>query len=311
MFGAQHIVILIDSTKQMYVPSIPFQGTNITPMHAAMKACESILRQKIRHVATNKTGKRDGIGILFYGSKVSTAEESDDDDDNNKNSNNDDVIESDLEDSEIENPPTNAPVKWILSLAPPGIQQVKTIQSCLDNSTSGRNLHQECCPDEEFDSSRPLRTALQEASKTFATAKCVKRRARSDKAPPDAKSIWIFTCRDTPCRNLTEDRQHFITTCRDVHENGIDILVWPFSIDFDSTLFYKDIISTPPPDDFTWVDFLYDMQHHWNQTRILFSVPLLFPNSEPCQPGIMMDFFRTVVPQRRPMPVWITQTTKK
>ena len=281
-----------------------FQDAIITPMHAAMKACESILRQKIRNVATSKTGKRDGIGILIYGPKVSSVVESDDDDDN-------DVIESDLEESATLNPSTNTPVKWILSLAPPGIQQVKTIQICLDDSNLGRNLHQECCPEEEIDSSRPLRTALHEASKTFANAKCVKRRARSDKAPPDAKSIWIFTCRDTPCRDLTEDRQHFVTTCRDVNENGIDILVWPFSNDFDCTLFYNDIISTPPPDDFIWGDFLHDMQHHWNQTRTLFSIPLLFPNSAPHQPGIMMDFFRTVKPQRRPIPVWITQTTKK
>ena len=102
-----------------------------------------------------------------------------------------------------------------------------------------------------------------------------------------------------------------LIAAKDAQDNGIDIQVWPFSNEFDASIFYKEIISAPPPDDFSFGEMLENMQQQWNKIRKVMSIPLLMQNHLPDCPGIMLDFFRTVVPQRRPMPVWITQTTKK
>lgn len=293
-------MVLIDSARQMYIPSIAFQDAIITPMNAAIQVCESMLRQKVSHVAISKIGKRDGIGVMLYGQKE-IAQESDEDD-----------VESDIEESPTEHLSSkNAPFKVILSLAPPGIQQLKNMRACLVGSTLSHDL-QKYCPDDDYDdSSRPLRSALHEASKIFASAKCVKRKTLSDKSKPDSKNLWIFTCRDTPCQNLEEERQHLLIAAKDAQDNGIDIQVWPFSNEFDASIFYKEILSAPPPDDFSFGEMLENMQQQWNKIRKVMSIPLLMQNHLPDCPGIMLDFFRTVVPQRRPMPVWITQTTKK
>lgn len=283
----------------MYVPSIPYEDTLLSPMDAAMKACQLMLRHKLNQVAVSKIGKRDGIGIMIYGPKIVSHDDSSSDEDD---------VDSDLEADE--SPliaSTNSLVKAILSLAPPGIQQAKTLQHIIEE----RDLRQECCPEADTESSRPLRSALSEASKIFNNAKCVKKRTLSDKAPPDSKSIWIFTCRDTPCRDLSEERQYLLEAAKDVQENGISIQVWPLCINFDTSVFYNDILSTLPAEDFDYVDTLDSMQQQWNKIRRILSVPLLLPATPPEHPGIMLDFFRAVNPQRRPMPVWITQTTKK
>lgn len=298
-FGAQHILVLIDSAREMYVPSISCQDTMLSPMDAAMNACQCMLRHKLNQVAVRKIGKRDGIGIVLYGPKLVSHDDSSSDEGD---------VDSDLEAEESPPiPSTNSLLKSILSLSPPGIQQVKTLQHIVEE----RDLREEYCPDADTDSSRPLRSALSEASKVFNNAKCVKKRTLSDKSPPDFKSIWIFTCRDTPCRDLSHERQYLLEAAKDVKENGISIQVWPLCIHFDTSIFYNDIVSTPPADEFDYVDMLDSMQLQWNKTRRVLSVPLLLPATPPEHPGIMLDFFRTVNPQRRPMPVWITQTTKK
>lgn len=68
MYGAQHVQILIDCRPSMFVKSIPTEdGEMISPMQASLVACETLLRNKVKHVAVHKTGKRDGVGIILYG----------------------------------------------------------------------------------------------------------------------------------------------------------------------------------------------------------------------------------------------------
>lgn len=67
--GAQHVMILVDCRHSMFIPSISHQDDKISPMQASLLACEQVLRNKVRNVAVVKTGKRDGVGVLLYGSK--------------------------------------------------------------------------------------------------------------------------------------------------------------------------------------------------------------------------------------------------
>ena len=39
----------------------------ITPFDAALMACEKLLHLRVHYVATSRTGKRDGVGVLLYG----------------------------------------------------------------------------------------------------------------------------------------------------------------------------------------------------------------------------------------------------
>lgn len=68
-FGAQHVLILIDCRPSMFEQTISIgeDGVFVSPMDVALDVCEKFLRSKVKQVATNKTGKRDGVGILLYG----------------------------------------------------------------------------------------------------------------------------------------------------------------------------------------------------------------------------------------------------
>jgi hypothetical protein len=63
--GAQHVMILVDCRPSMFVPSFPHESDMISPMQASLLAIEEVLRNKVKHVAVLKTGKRDGVGVLL------------------------------------------------------------------------------------------------------------------------------------------------------------------------------------------------------------------------------------------------------
>jgi hypothetical protein len=75
-FGAQHVVALIDCSRPaIYVPHIEYSATSaddvgitlITPLDAALVvACERLCRDRVLCVATQKAGRRDGVGVLLY-----------------------------------------------------------------------------------------------------------------------------------------------------------------------------------------------------------------------------------------------------
>lgn len=143
-FGAQHVLVLIDCRPSMFVPSIPGEqeGETISPMQASLKACEQLLRSKVKHVAVHKTGKRDGVGIMLYGIP------------DNTNS-----------------------THPLVELQQPGVEQIQKIRAYVE----GKASVEEDCKLEDMKSketSWTLRKALQKANEAITKAKYVYKSCR-------------------------------------------------------------------------------------------------------------------------------------
>ena len=290
-YGAQHVLILIDCCPTMFQPcvvvvqsqsqsqsqsqnndNVEQQNTpqlTISPFDAALRAVAQLLKLRVKYVATSKTGKRDGVGVMLFGTKR-------------------------RKDTTAYGGTTST--YPLIPMEPPGIQQVLDIQKCLpkdtirDVSTSScnnkgrsplfyfstetpssslstaantrqRDLQQEF-EDQDNENQQPsdvaasmghntlctLRSALTQANKAFQDAKCVKKETASYKGPPDTKAIWIFTNTDDPCNGNEEEKKQVEIITKDVIANGVEIQVWPLpkasssmSFDFDRNLFYNRI----------------------------------------------------------------------
>jgi len=158
MYGAQHVIILIDTNKSMFHPCIRLHSSQqegdsdggesghiispnmdidddtllVTPFDAALIAAERLLHHKVRTVVTTKTNKRDGVGVILYGSHMKTERNNSSEErghDRIININEADDEEDDEED--IESPHANSSVRVLIDLTPPGVEQIKTIRSCL------------------------------------------------------------------------------------------------------------------------------------------------------------------------------------
>jgi ATP-dependent DNA helicase 2 subunit 1 len=255
--GAQHVFILIDCHPSMFLPLCRYNDTDdhdvvISPFDAALIAVHQLLKLKVKHVATNKSGKRDGVGVLLFGTKsISTTAPS----------------AFSL---------SNTCYKWI-DLEPPGITQVLNVQMSLPplkkyplsddqyppNNTSanlhkrGRDLQQEfASTTAEYITKKnetklsPLRAALVRANDTFCTAKCVDRKNSSN----HSNVIWIFTNQDDPCYGNEEEKRQVAQIAKDVMQNEISIKLWDLPVagkgsTFDRTLFYDKIIHTKDDED--------------------------------------------------------------
>lgn len=168
-FGAQHVVVLIDCHPSMFVPCIEWEGDTISAMDYALIACEHLCRNRVLHVATSKTGKRDGVGVFLYGTRGGRLQEEEE----NAHSDEEDG-DSDVEDAASPHM-IQLTTKCLVALAPPGIQQIRGLRACLYDEVRGRQRDLE----KEFGSGKVnsddvgahLRNALHEASKTFVNAK--------------------------------------------------------------------------------------------------------------------------------------------
>lgn len=358
--GARHVVVLLDCHSSMWNPCIrliqdddddeteesqPLQS----PMDVALTICERWVRHKVLQVATHpRTGKRDGMGILLYGTQPLSKEElnsprpSQDDDDKQ-----DDDNEEEEDDRSIPSSGVVSTTHTLLPLEPPGIPHVKDLLECLPNTKLGgqrsRNLQDHYALKETMNDSHTfLRSALQEAKMAFALAKCV--RAPSSKSPQDTKSLWIFTTNDDPCAGDTQEQQHMETMAKDAAESGIRIHVLPLKSSsqhsFDVTKFWNRIIRPSPLQpqgdpvfvgSTTWeeeggatssatpsldVDDVLRHLQKWEVTRKVFSHPLLLPDWKDRgeteeTPHIMLDFYRVVQLQRKPTHVMLHQQTKR
>ena len=279
--GAQHVLVLIDCRPSMFVPSIPEQehGETISPMQASLKACEKLLRNKIKHVAVQKTGKRDGVGIMLYGI-----------------------------------PKDNQTTQILVPLEPPGIQQIQKIRAYIEGKGSLQEEYQVGTKAADSSGLSPLRTALQNADGAFNQAKCVKQPTPSDKALPDAKSVCIFTNDDDPLRENDQERMKVEKAANDAIENGVELHLWPMKTNFRSD-FYDSILRTPveTQESFDMEDLMLRIHRDFRKTRTAFSCPMLLPDwrNRPDDPGIQIDFYRPVQLQSKPQPITIHQETKK
>lgn len=127
-------MILIDTRPSMFVPSITsdfdLSKAKVSPFQAAIQACEYVLRNKVKNVAVHKTGRRDGVGVLLFGRE--------DESNNNKS------------------------VSTLLSLEPPGVDQVKQIRNFNEKELTSKEEASAICP---------LRDAIFQANKFFQNAK--------------------------------------------------------------------------------------------------------------------------------------------
>ena len=98
-----------------------------TPFDASLMAVERLLHHKVRTVAMSKLGKRDGVGVILYGTpddiKKNHDEKEGDDDENDEDNEDDNQVEEETN--------ANESLKELIKLTPPGVDQIKTIRSCL------------------------------------------------------------------------------------------------------------------------------------------------------------------------------------
>ena len=106
-------------------------------------AVERLLHHKVHTVATSKINKRDGVGVLLYGVPIksqSTASfhkdrdfiQNDDENNGDQDDDDDDDDEMEMDDNHHqEQHHANETLRTLIELSPPGVDQIKTIRSCL------------------------------------------------------------------------------------------------------------------------------------------------------------------------------------
>lgn len=336
--AAQHVLLLVDCHEDMFAT---LEDGELCAMDLAMTMGERLLQQRIRDTVTLKIGKRNGVGMLLFGTKPvgggddKAGEQSDgedNDDEDNEGEEGDDHTSGNARSVHV-----------FIPLDPPGIGQVKTIRAC---SKGDRNLQEEFAhvSTSTSDQTRiaPLQIALEEAVRIFRQAKCVRNKATKPNEPLDTRTIWILTNQDNPNYYSPATLQLLQNVARDVKESGIQILVWPLahptvsSSAFDMQCLYGDIVSR---DLFegkrlkTLEDMeegLDSLQQFWKKIRRLYWGPLILPGQQHHhhqqqqsqnenddngdvveKPHIMVDWFRFVQLAKKPAKVQIDQRTKR
>jgi hypothetical protein len=126
-----------------------------SPIDVAATAAHRLLRARVRDVAETKTGKRDGVGVLLYGcdpdrrrrrqrllrrggdgggggGRRDDDTEDDDDDDGYDDDDDDEDDDDDGRGGEEDDDDDPLPTTHeLVELAPPGIEQILTVQECL------------------------------------------------------------------------------------------------------------------------------------------------------------------------------------
>lgn len=229
------MLILIDCNPSMFLPLCRYDDGDghdiiISPFDATLLAVHQLLKLKIKHAATYKSGKRDGVGVLLFGTSTT-------------NTINTSAFSS-----------SNTCYKWI-DLEPPGITQVLNVQKCLPamqrcpmsgdvlSSSSfttencdkrERNLQREFANNNADEATKikettklsHLRAALVRANDTFCTAKCVDRKSSSN----HSNVIWIFTNQDDQCYGNEEKKKEVAQIAKDIMQNEIAIKLWDLPV---------------------------------------------------------------------------------
>lgn len=286
---SHHILLLIDCHPEMFesIFNVPNSETCVESktcaFDIAIKAAGDLVTQCIRDVAISKGNKRNGVGIMLYGTKYYHDMDRHGDLTSNYN---------------------------LLKMQPPGIEQIHQMYKCVSKQ---RDLQKEFTENQKNNLSQninhplgilPLRSALHSANKIFQTAKCVK----NDKSSTDAKTIWIFTNQDDPFdkqrnkhRNMVineDEQEKIIITAKDTKDNKVKIYLYPFpkstssfSKYFDRTKFYDHFTSTKSTSahrhnhtdnqSICVDDVLEEIMQQWKKIRKIFTLPFLLPGYLP------------------------------
>lgn len=311
--NAQHVLFLIDCQSfENTMPDPEFPDGKISVVQYGIAAAMTAIRSKLRTVTIQKYGKRDGIGIILYNTKLRKPMEVKDED--TMREDNDDEDEEPLLFGHIGVQPSR--VHELLALDRPGTQAVQKLNSTLEDVFTG-----ECELDlkSEYGEDQPpaessLHLALEMAIQTFQKAPCVKQRP-SKSEEPDMKHIWILTADANPSGinpGVVES----------VRENGIDVVVWPIVPDrstFDTAV-YEDKLEIECPreeGEDSIDDLVFALEKLTKKVRRVFTAPFVLPGEDideadsASKPRMMLDFFTLVRPTVKPKTVPIHQQTGK
>lgn len=257
-FGAQHVIALVDCHPDMFavpdkkeadrqqivdadcvvVPNHDGDTTMTAPFYMSLLLIQTLMQQTIEQTVIRKSGKRNGVGLFLYntnpkrksrdGQNHGNDDDIDDDDKMDDEDDEDDLAGGDSDDEDVADAPNQAStVHELLDLVPPGIQHVQTLRDLVENG--GRDLKEEFCSAvaEEMARIAPLQTAIEDATRKFIAAKCVKDPNKSTKGNEfDHRSIWIFTNQTNPYPHDSV-MQLVYNVANEAKEQNINIVVWP------------------------------------------------------------------------------------
>eukprot|EP00536_Pseudo-nitzschia_multiseries_P005700 jgi/Psemu1/13220/gm1.13220_g len=259
-YGAHHVIALVDCHPDMFEKgesrirvdetddNIPKGAPAPAPVELSIKLVQTLLQLTIEQTVIRKTGKRNGVGLLLYNTKMvcdkispldetNDDDDDDDDDDDKMDDEDDDEDHSVTEQDGLSTPTAETTVHRLLDLEPPGIKHAQTLRTLLPDdhrqTTANRDLQAEFRPSErDLDVPiAPLQTALEEAMRMFLNAKCVRdpKHAKS-KNEYDSRSIWVFTNQANP---YSDEKKQLIENIANLaKEQRIKIVVWPLEHPF-------------------------------------------------------------------------------
>jgi hypothetical protein len=183
----------------------------------------------------------------------------------------------------------------LLPLEPPGVHQCTKIRDHAPVQSK----------EESSTTTLGLKRAIHEANKAFSDAKCVKNPTNSYKG--DAKSVWIFSDNDNPGE---EEKEHLERIAMDAVDNGVQLHLWPLKENF-QTDWWNTILTCPITEaKMDMEDLTAAIHREWRKVRPAFSCPILLPDLNEGDPGIMVDFYKCIQVQRKPQATIIHQQTK-
>jgi len=228
------------------------KNQSVSAIDLSLKLVQTLLQQTIEQTVIRKTGKRNGVGLLLYNTKtireddnkkdvIDGADNDSDDDDKMDDEYDNDSMDEGADDDQEHSSPSVSSVHRLLDLKPPGITHVQTLQK-ITGDKRGQQKESECelkikfCPstDETEPTIAPLQIALEESTRMFLNAKCVRESTNNanGKREYDNKSIWIFTNQTNPysdeLNRLTQN------IANEAKEQRIEIIVWPLAVHPDS-----------------------------------------------------------------------------
>ena len=271
--GAQHIIILLDAHPSMFAPyirrsmsavdsnkvlSTSTSNSYISPFDAALIACERLLHHRVHNVATTRTGKRDGVGILLFNCPAAN-------------------LDPNSSDGGVDENHATASIRRFMELSPPGVDQIQTIRACMDQGKTGinanslkgrrrdlkRELYAAKCEEDDWNlinnngdidnnvnidiQTILLRSSFFECNKMFNDAKCVKSLSSTSKETEDSKTVWVFTNEHDPVQGSVKERELMEGVSKDLVESEVDIRLWALPRAdrevFDRSIFY-DYVTT-------------------------------------------------------------------
>jgi len=162
-------------------------------------------------------------------------ENSDVEDDDDKMDDEDGEYDTEEESSSKPQPETT--VHKLLDLEPPGVRHVQTLRKILldgrrQHQKGNRDLHRDFCRsvDDIDPIIAPLQTALEESTRMFLSAKCVRDPTKKAKGKNeyDTKTIWIFTNQTNPYSD--EKKKLIQNIANEAKDENIGIIVWPLAV---------------------------------------------------------------------------------